>query len=342
MTAGKNKIKKTADQPTAEQKHDLVIKQAATRVFNKNKFNIQKDYSEKKVRVVYINGNAWAEEKRLIANGETFTVTRTNVTTKFHFPERNTADLIYSSKTFTYKELNLFQEIKKEVRFNIDEKKLVIPPYDSKDIGYYLFSNKIHKAQETGMEIFDDVMEFDIRKAYYMAAYNLGYISREFFLKCIELPKTTRLRLIGSIATFKTIFVYEDGKLVEVPPPKQDERLRAAWFHICKYVDAAMRDLRALMGEDFLFYWVDGIYCRSSTRIDNYLLYIALKYGFDFEYKAVEKIVAERDDKTKSILVKAYKADQDSDKPTTYFLNNSGEVIKTLKKFFIKNFLSEK
>ena len=319
-------------------KNKAIIKDAVHRLANKNKLIQQKDYEMKKVRVVHIKGNAWEEEKRLIANGETFTVSKTNVTTKFTFPERNTAARIFSSKSFTYKELNLFQEIKKEVKSNIEQKKLIIPEYTSKDIGYYLFSNKVHQVQKSGMEEFTDIDEYDISKAYYMAAYNLGYISEEFFFKCIGLPKTTRLRLIGSIATFKTIFIYRKGKLAEVPEPKQDKELRKAWFHICKYVDVAMRELRRLLGDDFLFYWVDGLYCKNNPRMADYLLFITLKYGFSFEHKKIDRVLVKKDDIKKAILVKAYKKGQNPLKPTSYFLNNSGEVIKKLKKFYIKNF----
>ena len=324
----------------SSQEYQDLIKSAATRVFNKKKFNLKYNITEKKIRVIRINGNAWAEEKRLIGIGETFNVTRTNVTTKFTFPERNTAALIFSSKTFSYQELNLFVEIRKEVRFNIEQKKLLLPNYTSKDIGYYLFSNKIHMAKETGRVEFNDVMEFDIRKAYYMAAYKLKYISEEFYLRCIELPKTTRLRLIGSIATSKTTFCYKKGKMVGEPTKKEDIDLRKAWFNICKYVDTCMRELRQLMGEDFLFYWVDGIYCRNNPKIDQYLMYMNLKYHFDFEYRQVEKIVAEKDDKQKTIIVKAYRVGDDPEQPTKYFLNNDGEVIRELKDFYIKEFLS--
>lgn len=316
-----------------------LYEEAAKRLFKKSKFSMRPDNSEKRVRFVHINGNAWAEEKRLIANGESFTVTRTNVTTKFHFLERKRADRIFSSVTFSYKEMNLFAEIRKEVRFNIEQKNLKLPDYTAKDIGYYLYSNAMHEAQKTGRVEFDDVMEFDIVKAYYTAAYNLGYISREFFLACIELPKTTRLRLIGSIATLKTIFVYKEGKLSGDPIQKYDPDLRKAWFHICKYVDECMRQLRRLLGEDFLFYWVDGLYCKSTDKIDDYLLWVRLKYNLDFEYKPVDRVVVEKDDAKKSMMVNVYKTGEDPAKPTRYYLNNDGEVIKELKEFYLKNFI---
>ena len=319
--------------------YQTMLDTAGKRVFNKKKFNIRGKPERGRVKDIWISqGNAFKEEQRLKAEGETFTVTRTNVTTVFKFPNTSWANKIYSRVTFTFKEMNLFAEIRKEVLHNIEYKKLLLPNYESTDIGYYLFSNKIHKAQETGREVFDDAMEFDIVKAYYMAAYNLGYISMDFFLKCIELPKVTRLRLIGSIATSKTIFKYENGKLTGKPEIKENEDLRKAWFHICKYVDEAMRNLAKLLGNDFLFYWVDGLYCLANPNIDAYIRHCTLKYGFDFEYKMVDQIVVERDEKKKSMLVKAFKSGEDPKKPTCYYLNNDGEVIRELKKFYIKNF----
>jgi hypothetical protein len=334
--AGKpvDKLQELKDDPAFEE----VILNAAARQFNKNKFNLKKDYSETKVRQLFVTGNAYAEEQRLIANKESFIIKRTNVTTKFRFTEKKVADLIYSSQRFSFKELNLFKEIRKEVRYNIENKKLKIPKYTSADIGYYLFSSNIHKAHETGREVYDDVVEFDVRKAYYQAAYNLGYISQEFYLKCIELPKTTRLRLIGSIATSKSVYIYKKGVLQEIPPPEEDEVLRYAWFHICKYIDECMRCIRQLMGQDFLFYWVDGIYGKQTEKIDQIMLYASLKYKLDFEYRPVDQVIVERDEQRKCIKVKAYRTGENPEKPTRYTLNNTGEVMRQLKKFYMDNF----
>lgn len=322
---------------------DSNIHIAAQRVIDKKKFLMKKDYEEKKIRVVMVVGNAYKEEQRLKANGVSFILSRTNVTTKFKFTDVKRADMIFSQKRFSYKELNLFREINREVKYNIEQKNLVVPDYSRNDVGYYLFSDTLHQAAKTKQEqVFTDIIEFDIVKAYYQAARNLGYISNEFYTQCIELPKQTRLRLIGSIATSKIVFTYVKGKLTGDPYKKEDQELRKAWFHICKYVDACMRDLRNLMKEDFLFYWVDGIYCRNTDAIDNYIMYASLKYGFDFEYKTVNKITAAYSEAKKCVLISAYKEGQDPAKPTNYFLNNDGMVIKELKEFYLNNIFAKK
>jgi hypothetical protein len=321
-----------------------VVKKSVARLFKQSKFNVRSEEKEEKIRSIWLPmGDAWKKEKCLIENGESFTVTRTNLTTVFKFPGTNRADLIFSKVQFTYKEMNLFQEIRKEIRYNVQNLHLKVPYLTSQDVGYYLFSDQVYKARQTGREVFDDVMEFDIVKAYYTAAYVLKYISKDFYLKCIELPKTTRLRLIGSIATSKLVFTYNEGLLENNPKINEDEVLRRVWFHICKYTDNCMRQLRQLLGQDFLFYWVDGIYCKPNDNIQDYLRFFYLRDGFEFEYKPIEKVVVEKvipkkTEDTAIVKVNVYRVGDDPDKPTSYFLDNEAVIVKNIRDKFIKEF----
>ena len=106
------------------------------------------------------------------------------------------------------------------------------------------------------------------------------------------MPKHFRLILIGSIATSKRIYNYVSGKLESVTV-KENEILRQAWFHICKYVDQCMIDIKNCIGEDFIFYWVDGIFFKpnrgKNIKICNVLLN---HYGFNFTADYCKKIEA--------------------------------------------------
>ena len=104
-----------------------------------------------------------------------------------------------------------------------------------------------------------DVYEADISMCYYVTAFKLGFMSEQMYELCKGLPKSHRLKLLGAIATSKTFRRYEDGQIV-FETVLEDETLRMAWFKICFYVGQAMQTVKDALKDNFLFYWVDGIY----------------------------------------------------------------------------------
>jgi hypothetical protein len=145
----------------------------------------------------------------------------------------------------------------------------------------------------------DNVFEADISHAYYRACYVLGFISKELYTDIIKkLSKHDRLRLLGCIASIKTTDIYENGILKNPDAPAmQDELLRMAWFKICNYIDTALIDLKFLLGDDFLFYWVDGIYFKVQNKTDVFtytaqwykIRQISLRYNLDFKTIPIKK-----------------------------------------------------
>lgn len=155
----------------------------------------------------------------------------------------------------------MLTKLKEEILKNADF--VTAAPYASRANGirYIDFSKTITDMQQTAGEVVNlsNVYEADITAAYYRAALNLNFISQATYTKCLGLPKSERLRLMGSIATRKVNETYKDGALLH-SREKKNELLREAWFKICSYVDCAMQKLKTALGELFLFYWVDGIY----------------------------------------------------------------------------------
>ena len=178
----------------------------------------------------------------------------------------------------------------------------------------------------------ENCIEIDIVKAYYNALLILGFIDLDFYNKCISIPKADRLRLVGSIATVKTVKEFTDGELVN-EFVEQNSDLRDVWWLICMRVSNAMQVLTATIKQldvlhnkkesSFLFYWVDGLYLRELTKEEQFKhegtvdLYndicneLKEQLGFDFKLTRLNKIELLNTGKT--LEMKVFKSEREND-----------------------------
>lgn len=247
----------------------------------------EKSSKKRKVINCMDRGNNFINHREMFERmGRDFDVVCTNSTRRIDIHGGNR--YMYSDAVYKFNELNMFKELKKEVRRNIEQKNISVPSYSAKDVKYFCFSNVLRSVQPGQNVVISKGIELDIKMAYYVTAHRLGYISREFFLKCEGLPKLQRLRLIGSIATNKMIYEYRGGELVNSRSEK-DELLRRVWFHICWTVDQCMQEFSYLLRERFLFYWVDGIYMTGNWNLPDALVYSAAKNRYRFSPVRINK-----------------------------------------------------
>ena len=245
---------------------------------------------KKRKPTIYVDHKCSAtdEIKYLVSLKKTFVVRRTNRTTQIEVDE---ARYIYSELQLQPKHFALMKEVKDE--FLAHEKQIRQNEVKSPSgLSYNDFSETLRDMDNYSgsMHTIENVVNMDITKAYYYAAKILGYISEEFFKKCMELPKYFRLILIGSVATHKRTFFYKKGELVD-EKSETNELLRTAWFNICKYVDNAMTDIKNCIGFHFLFYWVDGIFFTADNGKNIKICNIIMDhYKFDFTIERVKKI----------------------------------------------------
>ena len=194
---------------------------------------------------------------------------------------------LYSDAHLPRKYLNLFQKIKTEVKKNIKEKNLIVPDYQRSK--YFHFK----EFREIGLgEILEykNCVELDINKAYYVALYNLGYISKEFYQMCIELPKKIRLVLVGTLATTKSVLHYTNGEISDHEIIKNDN-LKNVFFHCVKVVDECLYEFSYLAKEHFIFYWVDGIYLRPYKDLKRHLKFIENRFNMQFKTDLKERVL---------------------------------------------------
>jgi hypothetical protein len=230
-----------------------------------------------------------SRKKQLIQNKQTFLVVNTrNKKTIFH----NTNEYIYylGKEKLKNQQLGLRMQLKKVARKCIKDNFIVVPKTTSKEINYYQISGKILNLKSG--ECIPVLNCYDINKAYYQAAFNLKYISEEFYQKCIELPKEERLTLIGSLGSQKQWHYFKEGH-EEKNWITHDNELRLAWFHICKEVDKTMYNLIQKLGSDFLFYWVDSMYF-TDDRHNSMIIDYFKKQGFDVKNETVKNLQREQ------------------------------------------------
>ena len=142
-----------------------------------------------------------------------------------------------------------------------------------------------------------DVWEIDLTKAYYYAANHLGYLSDEFFEKTMKVPKRTRLRLLGSIATITHIEEFDGTEFTH--DQRSDGKMRLVWHNIVAYVDEVMSEIAVALHDHFLFYWVDGIYFTTFGKTDvcsAVVEGIAESYGFEVHKEKLDVIEVRNSD----------------------------------------------
>lgn len=222
-----------------------------------------------------------------------FVLRKTSKTAKFVLPD-GSAKLYCDSGVIGFSELSLMTELKAMIKNSKGFRKVdfgITPQM----IRYFDFSDSVYEAEIDAGSVYSygsDLVEMDITKAYYQVCRNKDLITEEFYQKCLELPKDVRLKLIGSIATITYLHEYKEGKLIDITIKKDDD-LRKVWFNICHAVDTVMGDIaNAVPVNDFLFYWVDGIYFKKGSVSDN--IHIAKSImknaNFDFTIEYLKKV----------------------------------------------------
>lgn len=107
---------------------------------------------------------------------------------------------------------------------------------------------------------------FDLSSAYATLLHNYHFISPETFAFLLTLPKKCRLIAVGMLASNKDIFIYQNG--VPVFEDKIVSPLENYFYWCVDKTASIMRDLRAIVDNDFIYSWVDAIYYLPNKAND--------------------------------------------------------------------------
>jgi hypothetical protein len=190
---------------------------------------------------------------QLIKKRATFTVKCTNYTTEVL--QNNISYLFSASKKTNFRLFGTYQTLKAQV------KKITPPSYEGL-ISYFRLNLNNILNQHSKINL-GKVINIDITAAYATTLLNKKYIDNKLFSKITALPKLERLAVIGMLATKKHIFEFKAGEQINCST-ETDAQKRNIFFEASHAVNEIMETCANIAKEDFLFFWVDGIYLKTD------------------------------------------------------------------------------
>lgn len=246
---------------------------------------------------------------------------------------------------YTIPEINFIKAVKQHIKKN----NLAEPFRDqyaggkkSKHIMYFRY----HPKLKPGMK-FTDVVNIDITAAYWETAWQFGLLREDLYKhgktyeKAVKqglkektiwqqsregkiIRKQVRLAAIGSLAKKQRIYEYngetKKQKLVEV---RRSDATEFLWDAICDHVGTVLMDIAKACGDDFIFFWVDGIYVKKGS--EKKVCSMFKKYGYDYKINKISAIEVD----ARNIHVKL-------DPPEIKIVNGK-QVVKESKPFPFRN-----
>lgn len=180
----------------------------------------------------------------------------------------------FNSSTLSNKDLQFIKKVKHHVLKN----KVYLNFLDQ-----YFPSNVSYVDANPNLQgqKFTSVKEMDVDEAYWKTAYILGAIDKELYEegKKGNLGKLTRLIALGALAKSETLYVYEDGKFSH-KEELRSELTENVWYSICKRLSDVMQGAKKILGDDYLYYWVDGICFVDSKKNREKLTKHFMKNGY--------------------------------------------------------------
>jgi hypothetical protein len=196
-----------------------------------------------------------------------FACSVTNYTTHLESELRN---ILFQKEHRSTQMFAAYQYLKKD----IEGKNL--PHVDPDKLRYYI--NGFN-----GNQIYSDkIYNIDLKAAYATILFNKGILSKKTYRYLMRLPKIERLVSVGMLASRKNTFHFNNnGRIIaetEVISPYSN-----FFFAAVKETYDIMNEAKVILGNDFLFSWVDGIYFmnrRHKTSLMNFLKARNLKASF--------------------------------------------------------------
>lgn len=185
--------------------------------------------------------------------------------------------------------------------YNLIKKDLAQTDYDPGEIAksnikYYGISEKLKNGFYA-----PEVTNFDIKQAYATELKNLGLISADTFNKLAKYPKDIRLKSVGMIARKKTTYFFKDGEFTG-QKFEQDQRGKNIFNLLCLNIGRKMDEIQAYLGDNFLFFWVDGIYLLPGyNEQKNWIIERHFTLPYVWKKETLKNFTIERDERAVKI-----------------------------------------
>jgi hypothetical protein len=132
---------------------------------------------------------------------------------------------------------------------------------------------------------YDTCFNIDLSSAYAYCLFNNGLITQKTFNYLQKLPKMERLTAVGMLATSHVKYFYQGGKCIDFKPYR--EPTAQIFFFLIDEINYLMQDIKWILGNDFIFYWVDGVFMKPTTPkkkiqdVENLLTNLCYKYKYE-------------------------------------------------------------
>lgn len=128
----------------------------------------------------------------------------------------------------------------------------------------------------------DRVYNIDLKSAYATILFKDEIITQDTFSYLSRLPKHDRLAAVGMLASRKKSFSFDKQGTIRTYE-ETISKLENFFYYAVQRTFEIMCDLRRILGADYLFTWVDGIYFRPTMegliQCEDYLRRIGFRYS---------------------------------------------------------------
>ena len=174
-----------------------------------------------------------------------------------------------------------------------------LPDVNLSRLKYYdhLFLNK-KTYQKT-------IYNFDLKSAYAQILLNDNFISQETFNYLKKIPKMKRLAAVGMMAGQKNLYtINEEGETVnreKITSPNANY-----FFYCVKRMSEIISGAAEILGDGFLFSWVDGIYFQDGANAKENAKIIIEEYFNKINFPVTFEILTEFKVKEENKYFEAY------------------------------------
>jgi hypothetical protein len=157
--------------------------------------------------------------------------------------------------------------------------------------------NKVNFGSADNLKPFtaDRVLNIDISSAYATCLLVSGLITQRTFDYLKTLKKEERLPAVGMLARSNCTWKYTHGVCDDIVVYR--EPTAELFFYIIEEINYVMRSLQWELGQNFYFYWVDGVFFDWNTPkgLVSRCERILSESGYPYKYELVENFVLKKD-----------------------------------------------
>jgi len=194
----------------------------------------------------------------------------------------------YMMNTYSLNVFRVANMIKRDVLNSENANAIIEAKYFKTNFGFSDLK-KSYKAKK--------VLNIDITSAYATCLVQNKLITQKTYEALKKLSKKDRLPCVGMLATSHTKYFYENGECTNVDIFRS--HTAPVFFYVIDEINYIMQNIQFLLGDKYIFHWVDGIFFDFNTdkKIIKMIEDFLTQQGYEYKYEDVQNFKVEADDK---------------------------------------------